>query len=84
VRLGNQPTTGLIATLDRYDADYRYLRHLERAAAKMVLDTLDTTIPPTKERDAVRQKLLDVLAWHRKEIIRWLASQSEQQAPLEE
>ncbi len=57
-----------------YSDTYKSLVYLQRASARMVLDQLDKSYPPSSERSRVRQMLLDTLAWYTREVERWASS----------
>jgi hypothetical protein len=63
----------LVDALDQYAKQFAHIKQLERATARQTLNALDKVYPPTETRDALRKKILDILAWQRQELEKWLA-----------
>lgn len=70
---GLPKTSGLVDALDQYAKQFAHIKQLERATARQTLNALDKVYPPTETRDALRKKILDILAWQRQELEKWLA-----------
>ncbi len=70
-------TDSLYDAIDRYAQTYDELARLQRASARIILDALDRSFPPSSERTHVRERVLNTLAWYRKEIERWVSEQTE-------
>ncbi len=70
-------TASLYDAIDRYSQTYEELARLQRASARIILDALDRSFPPSSERTQVRERILNTLAWYRKEIERWVSEQPE-------
>lgn len=70
---GLPKTSGLVDALDQYAEQFAHIKYLERATARQMLKVLDRVYPPTETRDALRKRILDVLAWQRQELEKWLA-----------
>ncbi len=69
-----RPTGSLVEAVDEYAKARQELIYLQRASARMILDALDKHFPPSQERTQVRQRVLDTLAYYRKEVDRWASS----------
>ncbi len=67
----------LAAAVDGYAQAFEDLAYFQRASARLILDALDRNFPPSNERTQVRERVLNTLAWYRKEIERWVSLQTE-------
>jgi len=75
----NRETTGLVDAVGCWvetEELLKFVDHLERASARMMLDQLDVVMPPGKDRQVIRNRVLDVLEWYKREMLRWLESES--------
>ncbi len=72
-----RPTESLSDAVDEYARAFEQMAYLQRASARLILDALDKSFPPSNERTLVRERVLSTLAWYRKEIERWVSLQQE-------
>ncbi len=69
-------TTSLAEAVDYETRLLVFLGRMERATARRTLDRVDAALPPSHVRDAVREAVLDNLAWYREQVKQWLDSAS--------
>ncbi len=72
-----RPTESLSDAVEGYAQTFEQMAYLQRASARLILDALDRSFPPSNERTQVRERVLSTLAWYRKEIERWVSLQAE-------
>ncbi len=78
---GLRETESFTAAVDEYAKAFEQLAYLQRASARLILDALDRSFPPSAERTQVRERVLNTLAWYRKEIERWLEHEPSETLP---